>query len=381
MLAATRCAPKSFAEMDAVDPKALAVMQRLGSQSIADIPHMILCGPPGSGKRTLALNLVAGLFGPDAHKTVTGPLPGVGVFQSREAMRTKMQCERSNYHIEMNASVVKHDREHVSTMVEALATIRPIRERTVVIMTDFGDLHKDLQNVFRRPFESLESILFILIATTTASVTDPIRSRCPIIRVHPPTLSRAKNAVCSIAKSQGWDISKKAVETMLRDSRCNLRETIAAAECLSLGAAASPGEAVAQMPCTMGAVVAKEVANAECSPNAVLALRKRVYEMLEMGVPMPAFFRDLTVALLARAQRTQNDPETCANIVATMAEHEAAACAGQNVVHHLEAAYAASLSCLARGPAAAEKVSTQDAKGKQKKARCSGGGAGKGCKI
>jgi hypothetical protein len=93
----------------------------------------------------------------------------------------------------------------------------------------------------------------------------------------------------------------------------------------------------------MGIVVAKEVARAECSPDAVLALRKRVYEMLELGVPMPAFFRDLTIALLERAKGT---PETRQAILTTMAEHEAAACGGQNVVHHLEAAFAASLSLL-----------------------------------
>lgn len=349
MLAATRCSPKTFDDMNAVDPKALAVMRRLGSQPVCDIPHMILCGPPGCGKRTLAVNLVASLFGPDAHKTVTGPLPGVGIFQSREALKTKMQCERSPFHIEMNASVVKHDREHVSTMMEALSTVRPLHEKMIVIMTDFGDLQKELQNVFRRPFESLGNILFILIANTASSVTDPIRSRCPVIRVRPPTLAKSRAAVHALAKSEKWDISKKAMDTILRESGCNMREAFSAAECLALGAAPSASAAVQQMPCTMGSFVAKDVASANCSPDSVLALRKRVYEMLEIGVPMPAFFRYMTVALLARAR----DPDIAQGIVSVMAEHEAAASTGQNVVHHIEAGYAASLSLLSRGAASA----------------------------
>lgn len=350
MLAASRFAPKTFAEIDVADPRSIQLLKRLSSSScVRDIPHLLLAGPSGCGKRTLALAFISEIFGSGVHQTVCGPLPGIGVFSDSDA-RSAPQCERSRYHIEINPSDARNQRDEMSVIVKALGHVRPNPDSlrigfTVVLVTDFGKLTIEAQSVARRAMETLTEIRFIILASSVGSVTHPIQSRCVLFTIMVPEEKRLIAAIRRLVNTMKWKIPVKDIHAIASGSKGNIREAFAATEVLASGAVLTAREAVAVCPYGSADAAAIEMSSWPCTTDSVLAMRARLYAMIEQGLPLSRFFRAMALAMVRRAKE-EGKSDRSAELVAAVARHEAEAASGPNAVHHTEAAYAKCLAIL-----------------------------------
>ncbi|KCZ75270.1 hypothetical protein H311_03757, partial [Anncaliia algerae PRA109] len=178
--------PKSFAEI--TSHKYLVSL--LQNYDIENIPHLILYGKNGSGKRTLLYSLIKHLY---------DDFPEVKLKKSEVEISSDQKIEieyfESEEYIEINLSHYGYkDKTIVQTFIKQMAQTKPILEflrpnkksnaRILVIM-NAEKLSKDAQAGLRRTVEQYSSSFrIILVCEQLSTIIDPIKSRFLSLRVN-----------------------------------------------------------------------------------------------------------------------------------------------------------------------------------------------------
>nr|CAD7439002.1 unnamed protein product [Timema bartmani] len=155
-----------------------------------DFPHLLMFGPPGSGKKTRVICLLRELYGAGAERLRMENTS----FTTPSNKKVELMIVSSNYHLEVNPSDVGiYDRVVIQDLLKTVAQTHQLdasgqREFKVVVLTSADRLSKDAQHALRRTMEKyMATCRLILIANSASRVIAPIRSRCLGIRVPAPT--------------------------------------------------------------------------------------------------------------------------------------------------------------------------------------------------
>jgi len=189
--------PKKFEELVGQD-EVLKQVQNL-TKSL-NIPHLLLAGPAGTGKSTLALIVVKELFG----------------------LTWKQNFLELNASDERGIDVVRQKVKDFAR-TKALGKV-PFK---VIFLDEADALTKEAQQALRRTMENFTSTCrFILSCNYSSKIIDPIQSRCVVLRFKLLEKKDIEKRVKLIAEKENLQISDSTIETLYEASEGDCRRVI-----------------------------------------------------------------------------------------------------------------------------------------------------------
>ncbi|CAL7933359.1 unnamed protein product [Xylocopa violacea] len=301
-----------------------------------DFPHLLVYGPSGAGKKTRIMCILRELYGSGAERLRMETM----TFETPSKKKLEIATISSNYHIEVNPSDVGiYDRVVVMDLVKTTAQTHQIdpngqKEFKVILLTNVDQLTKDAQHALRRTMEKyISTCRLILCANSTSRVLPAIRSRCLAIRVPAPSISDIKNILYFICKREGLTLPDELAVRLAETSGRNLRRAILMLEACR----------VEQYPFTADQTITepdwqvyiRNIANmmvSEQSPQRLLAIRNRLYELLTHAIPCDLIFKGLLQECIKNC-----DLQLKIDIATVAGEYEHKMHKGSKAIFHLEA--------------------------------------------
>lgn len=178
-------------------------------QSLAknpNMPHLLVYGPSGSGKKTRVNCLLKELYGNSATKLKLDKR----TFTTPTKRTIEVNMVVSNYHIELSpGDAGLNDRFVVQEVIKEMASNKNVMSidnqasnkasYKTVVLTEVDRLSRQAQAALRRTMEKYATTCrLILICNSPSKVIEPVRSRCLGIRVASPTEDQVRIGVLVI---------------------------------------------------------------------------------------------------------------------------------------------------------------------------------------
>ena len=179
------------------------------------MPHLLFCGKPGTGKTTAALCLANELFG--------------------EYMDQNL--------LELNASDTRGI-DVIRNQVKEFARTKSMGNVPfkILILDEADNLTSDAQQALRRTMEKYtRTCRFILIGNYSSKIIEPIQSRCAIFRFMPLSDEDIESYLKMISKKESVKLEPNGLKVILHFVEGDLRRTINIMQ-----AAATAGETVSE---------------------------------------------------------------------------------------------------------------------------------------
>jgi len=165
-----------------------------------NIPHLMLAGPAGTGKSTIALIIVKELF---------------------------KQTWKENY-LELNASDERginiiRDKVKNFARTKSLGNV-PFK---VIFLDEADALTPEAQQALRRTMENYSATCrFVLSCNYSSKIIDPIQSRCAMFRFRLLEKKDIEKLLLRIAEKEGLTIDEQAMEILYEGSEGDCRRAV-----------------------------------------------------------------------------------------------------------------------------------------------------------
>jgi replication factor C subunit 3/5 len=279
--------------------------------------HLLIFGPLGCGKKTLAMAFMRELYGPGVDK--------VNVEQKHFHIEIPYRSSRlefettvisSNYHLEIDPIESGYnDRYLVKTMIEDigenksfgfLQNAQNLPPYKILMLNKADHLSKNGQHSLRVSMEKYaHACRMILCCNNITRLMEPLRSRCLCIRVPAPTCEEIISVLNYICEKEQYLLLKKKTEIVLRDSNRNLRKAILALEPCKLDP--DKYNEVNPLPIPKWELLVNEIAKDiifEQTPIRLQQVRGKLYELLKSCIPPELLICKLLALLLPKISET-----------------------------------------------------------------------------
>ncbi|GLE10659.1 hypothetical protein PINS_up022876 [Pythium insidiosum] len=302
MLWVDKYRPTSLQELD-FHPEVTKRLKNLATSD--DLPHLLVYGPSGAGKKTRIMALLRELYGDGAlkvrleHKSFANP---------GRTTKVEITTVASNYHIEMNPSDVgNNDRLVVQEVLKEiaqyhLADTNSKRSFKVVLLIEVDRLSKNAQHALRRTMEKYTATCrLVLCCNNPSKVIDPLRSRCLGIRIGAPTNDEICSILQGVCAKEGLDYSAPLGAQIADKSERNLRRALLMLETCRVQSYPFAHDKPIQLPAweeyvgNLAKVILKEQ-----SPGSLLKAREMIYELIANCIPSEVILRTLCRELMIR---------------------------------------------------------------------------------
>ncbi len=162
-----------------------------------NMPHLLLAGPAGVGKSTLALVI------------------------AKELLKDKWK----NNFLELNSSD-ERGINVVRNTIKEFAKVRTIGDAPfkIIFLDECDSLTKEAQQALRRTMENfVSSTRFILSCNYSSKIIDPIQSRCTVFRFKPLSSEEIKEYVEKIANEENLTVNESTIQTLINISNGDVR--------------------------------------------------------------------------------------------------------------------------------------------------------------
>ncbi|GMH40449.1 hypothetical protein BSKO_08353 [Bryopsis sp. KO-2023] len=275
-----------------------------------DMPHLLLYGPSGSGKKSLILSLLLAIYGEGVEKVRT--ISKEHTFQvSGRKVTVPFTHLASNYHVDMNPSAAGlKDRHIIQHFVTELCSQRHANQNFTyftLVLNEANLLSSDAQSALRSTMEKYSSrCRMIMHCTNLSKVLDPIRSRCLCIRVPPPSQAQIHSVLQEVAVKENITLPEQFSRKIAAQSRGNLKKAILA---LQVAFAQQYPFAMDQnVPVPEWESYIQEIARdilANPSLGTALSVRGKLYDLLANCIPASTILKRLTFDMLPNFSNNQ----------------------------------------------------------------------------
>ena len=209
-----------------------------------DIPHIIVQGPPGCGKKTRVLTFLYERFG-----YFTSTMSSMDIqISSKNKKKKQVKVIHSPHHFQIDPSIHEvHDRAVIKAVVQDIVQYNlvtnsrkkvqtqrdkvkdNIRSDTyrIIVFENLDKLTQEAQQSLRRTLEvNIQTCRFIFIATNLADVISPLQSRCLILKVSAPPYSDIYKHLKSICVSENIKFNTRGLSALTNFTNRNLKKSM-----------------------------------------------------------------------------------------------------------------------------------------------------------
>lgn len=198
------------------------------------IPHIILYGPDGSGKKAISKLFLENIFG-----SVVNQLSETNFTVNGSGNTTvDVPVKQSMYHIVIEPNNNNFDRYLIQNVVTEYARHIPMdvcntsRTFKFVIINNVDNLSYYAQMSLRRTMETYSRICrFLMICNSFSKLIDPLRSRCVCIRVPSPTQTEIINTIMTVCYHENVKISLDKLSKIIDIAGNNIKHVFWLLEC------------------------------------------------------------------------------------------------------------------------------------------------------
>lgn len=278
------------------------ILWQLAKSKCNDVPHLMLHGPAGAGKRTRIRMFLRSLFEDGVEKRKVDQMS----FKYKKRL-VEIATVTSRHHVEITPSDVGNDdRLVVQQAIVNMASAKKItasmmkkpeakRKKTsnverpfrVVVVYDADKLTLPAQHALRRTMENhTHNCRLVLCCERVSKIIGAIKSRCLLIRVPAPSEVAILNVLHTVMKQQNLQLSDEMARRIVASSNRNLTRAVLMLEaCKIEHYPFLPGQ-LPRHPDYMRFIekLAFTITK-EQSPQCVLQARELLYDLLVHLVP------------------------------------------------------------------------------------------------
>jgi replication factor C subunit 3/5 len=193
-----------------------------------DIPHIILSGPVGSGKKTLVKFFLEAIYDKNINILSKTKYKITGA-----SKKNIIEIAQSDYHIVIEPTSTNHDKYILQEIIKQYAMHKTFdifetkRKFKTIVIHNIECLSYNSQAALRRTMELYaNSCRFIMICNNSSKIFEALRSRCHIFCVPQPSLEEIKKIIIYISLNENIKLSGEDMTTIIKRCNNNVKEAI-----------------------------------------------------------------------------------------------------------------------------------------------------------
>ncbi|KAJ3256593.1 Replication factor C (RF-C) subunit [Boothiomyces macroporosus] len=200
-----------------------------------DLPHLLIYGPSGAGKKTRISAILREIYGIRSEKLKID----VRQFETPSKKKLEITLISSSYHVEITPSDLGNsDQLVIQDLIKEMAQTKQIdtnakHKYKIVVINEADSLSRNAQAALRRTMEKyMSNLRIILCCNVTSKIIAPIRSRCMMLRIPCPSNETVIKVLQSCAKNEKLGLPNTVAERIAQACEGNLRKALLMLESL-----------------------------------------------------------------------------------------------------------------------------------------------------
>ncbi|XWV25215.1 putative replication factor C small subunit [Tupanvirus deep ocean] len=193
-----------------------------------DIPHIIISGPPGGGKKTLVKFFLEALYDSDVNV-----LSKMKYNINGSSTKKEIEIMQSNYHIIIEPTNTNHDKYILQEIIKQYAMHKSFnifktkRKFKTIVIYNIENLANNSQSALRRTMELYaKTCRFVMVCNNLSKIFDPLRSRCRTFCVPLPSMNDISNVISHISLMEDIKLTEDEMDFILTNSNNSLKKAI-----------------------------------------------------------------------------------------------------------------------------------------------------------
>lgn len=261
------------------------------SQDLA-LPHIIISGNPGTGKKTL-INLFLEMVFDDSIYRMTDTKYNV---KSSGNSDTEVIIKQSDHHIVIEPNNNNFDRYLIQDVVKEYAKRAPIQFENnknikVVQINNLENLSYYAQTSLRRTTEKYsKTCRFVMWTQSMSKVIEPLRSRCVCIHISNQTEKDIIGWMLNICNRENIELNLETLTKILDTSNNNLKEIL-----WKLDLYNNTGKIKNDYHFVMNKIFLDIINNTD-----IIVIRENIYKIMVTCIPSLTIIKDILNNILTR---------------------------------------------------------------------------------